>query len=425
MRLDPEIAAAIANDGKLLRDFAAICDCGGRLAGTDSERRAVELIAGLGERACGVAARRQRVPYNGWTATHAALRLADDTAVECYPLVASAPAPAGGLKAEVIDLGRGSPDDFSRHRTDLPGRIALVRHELMFATGTVHRSRKYQMAVDHGAVGFLIAGPLAGAVVAGSSGRLGAGDIPAAGISPETAACLATTGKSRPVVSFELETAESPAEAFNLIFDMPGASDEWVVISAHIDGHEVGESAMDNASGVAAVLAVARALAGHVRRLRRGLRVIFFNVEEWALTGSAHYVAVLGAAERQKIVLDINLDSVAGSPNLTALTSGFPRLGPFVREVAAINDCELAIHLPLMMNSDHGNFAVTGIPAFRLVAGFDEPQADLRHLLTPADTRDKVKPADLRRSAHLTAALAVAAATALPEVALGWRFTHS
>ena len=46
---------------------------------------------------------------------------------------------------------------------------------------------------------------------------------------------------------------------------------------------------------------------------------------------------------------------------------------------------------PLMQNSDHANFALAGIPALRLVAGFDDPNANLRYVLTPADTRDKVQ----------------------------------
>ena len=77
---------------------------------------------------------------------------------------------------------------------------------------------------------------------------------------------------------------------------------------------------MDNGTGLASVLAVTRALAPQVAGFRRGLRVMFFSVEEWALTGSAQYVEALGAAERGKIALNVNLDSVAGSPNLAALT---------------------------------------------------------------------------------------------------------
>ena len=53
---------------------------------------------------------------------------------------------------------------------------------------------------------------------------------------------------------------------------------------------------------------------------------------------------------------------------------------------------------PLMTNSDHANFAQGGIPALRLVAGFDDPAANLRSVLTPADTRDKIGRARLHRN---------------------------
>ncbi len=195
-----------------------------------------------------------------------------------------------------------------------------------------------------------------------------------------------------------------------------------MVLCAHIDGHEVSESAIDNASGVAAVLAAMRCLAPEICHFRRGLRVIFFNVEEWALTGSAHYVAGLSEAERAAIALVVNLDSVAGSPHLTALTSGFAALGPFLQAVAADNRMDTSLstcrscRIPIMPTSHRA-----GIPAFRLVAGFDEPEAELRHLLTPADTRDKVRRDELCQAARLAAAIAVAAANASPEEARMWR----
>ena len=93
-----------------------------------------------------------------------------------------------GLSAEVIDLGRGTPAEFEAHAAEIRGRIVLVRHELMFAAGTIHRRLKYEMALEAGAVGFLIAGPAAGSLVSGSSGRDGTAGIPAAGVSPELAA---------------------------------------------------------------------------------------------------------------------------------------------------------------------------------------------------------------------------------------------
>jgi aminopeptidase YwaD len=214
---------------------------------------------------------------------------------------------------------------------------------------------------------------------------------------------------------------EQPAQTHTLLFDLPGQSDDWIVLSAHIDGHEGGESAMDNASGVAAALAAARALAPHVTSFRRGVRLAFFSVEEWALTGSAQYVKELSAAERQRIALNVNLDSVGGSPNLAALTSGFAHLEPFLLGVAEASGMPLRTVRPLMQNSDHANFALAGIPALRLVAGFDDPNANLRYVLTPADTRDKVSNAELVQAATLAAAIVAAACTVTDNEALGWR----
>jgi aminopeptidase YwaD len=422
MRLDPDMTALIAADQDLWRDFNDICDRGGRLAGSESEKRAFALLRERVRAASPANSGRSiPVPYGGWRATRAALSLAEGGPVPCHPLVRTIATATGGLTAEVIDLGRGTPEEFEAHAAEISGRIVLVRHELMFAAGTIHRRRKYDMARAHGAVGFLIAGPLPGHVVAGSSGRESGAGIPALGISPETAARLARRAAGRPTVTMTIETEEGPAETETLVYDYPGRSDEWVVLSAHVDGHDLAESAMDNGTGLAAVLAVTRALAPRVAGFRRGLRVMFFSVEEWALTGSAQYVKALGEAERAKIALNVNLDSVAGSPHLAALSSGYGGVEPFLLGVAEANGQSLRTVRPLMTNSDHANFALGGIPAIRLVAGFDDPAAHLRVVLTPADTRDKVAQSELRQATLLTAALVAAACNADPAEAAKWR----
>jgi len=422
MHLHPDITARLAGDTALWADFTAICDCGGRLAGTAGERRAFALLR---ERmtaiAPGVPARSIPVPYGGWTVGRATLTLDDGGAAACHPLVRTIATPPGGLHAEVVDLGRGTPEEFAAHAADIAGRIVLVRHEAMFVAGTIHRRRKYDMARAAGAVGFLIAGPLAGHLVAGSSGRESGDGIPALGITPETAARLARRAGGWPAVRMSIETEEAPAQTETLVYELPGRTDEWVVLSAHVDGHDLAESAMDNGTGLAAVLSVVRALAPGAAARRRGLRVMFFSVEEWALTGSAQYVRALTDDERARIALNVNLDSVAGSPNLSALTSGFAGVEPFLLEAAEANGHRLRTVRPLMTNSDHANFAAAGIPAIRLVAGFDDPSSNLRLVLTPADTRDKVALAELRQAALLTAALTAAACDAAPAQAAGWR----
>src|SRR5262252_5869545 len=238
MRLPRDISARIAADRTMMEEFSALCDFGGRLAGTASERQALAYVTERGSLASGVRCTPWAVNDRGWRARKAELRLSGGTPVPCHPLVRSAPTAEDGLAAEVIDLGRGTPEEFEAHHDEIGGRIVMVRHELMFAAGTIHRRRKYLAAVEAGAVGFLIVGPVPGRLVAGSSGRQEGPGIPAAGIAPETAAALRRTARGWPTATLLIESEERPAETRTLLFDLPGQSDDWIVLSAHIDGHD-------------------------------------------------------------------------------------------------------------------------------------------------------------------------------------------
>jgi aminopeptidase YwaD len=409
------------DSARLRTDFEALCDCGGRLSGTPSEARAVSLLKTMGTNAMGVEPIVESIPYLGWKALHAELTGPDGANHPINPLVRTVPTAGTGIKAEVIDLGRGSLEDFAAHKSEIKGRIVLVRHELMFDPNTVHRRVKYNAAVEAGAVGFLIAGPVAGSMVSGSSGRGGEHGIPAGGISPETASRLSKTANGWPSVKIRIETVESEQVAENLIFDLPGTGPGYVVLSAHIDGHDLAESAMDNGTGLAVALAVSRRLAPEIGKLQRGLRLAFFNVEEWALIGSDRHVTNLTQTEKDGIALNVNLDSVAGGDNLAALTSGFAGIEPFLSACASDADINLDLYRPLQMNSDHANFAIAGIPAFRMVAGFADPTAATSLVLTEKDVRGLVKTEELERAAHLTETIVRAALAADSEEVARWR----
>ena len=43
LRLNPDVAARLATDPELWRDFNDICNTGGRLAGTESEKKAMAV----------------------------------------------------------------------------------------------------------------------------------------------------------------------------------------------------------------------------------------------------------------------------------------------------------------------------------------------------------------------------------------------
>src|SRR5712692_7891303 len=324
-----------------------------------------------------------------------------------------------------------------RHASGIRGRIVMVRHEYPFATGHVHRRVKLALALEMGAAGFLIAHPEAGVgPVSGSSGRNGGDGIPALGIGAETADALRRSPDGTlPPARMVIDGDDHPARTRMLIADLPGRGPDWVVVSAHIDGHPLGESAIDNATGVAVALALARLLAPRVAGCPRGLRICLFSAEEWGLIGSRIWLERMDAAARRSMVINVNLDSVGGASGLTALTSGFERLDAWVRDTAAhaalASEASgqrghsisaraghspepgssaraalpIATHLPLMANSDHANFAARGIPALRLIAGFNAPDSNLRFLLTAADTRDKVSASELAHALHIATKL--------------------
>lgn len=402
-----------AGDPQMWADFQALCDRGGRLAGTASETAALELLRQRLATVPGATLHDHLIEYPGWRCRTAQLtHAATGASLPCTPLLGTAS--AAGIEAEVLDLGLGRPEDFERHASRIRGRIVMVRHEYPFATGHVHRRVKLGLAQQAGAAGFLIAHPEAGVgAVSGSSGRNGGAGIPALGISAEAAQALrAAPDGALPLARMVIDGEDRPAQTHMLLADVPGQGPGWVVVSAHVDGHPHGESAIDNATGVAVALALARLLAPHVAQCPRGLRIALFSAEEWGLVGSRIWLERMDAAARRSMVLNINLDSVGGASGLTALTSGFGRLDAWVRDIARLAGLPVATHLPLMANSDHANFAAHGIPAFRLIAGFNAPDSNLRLLLTAADTRDKVRRDELDHALNLASTLTWHALTA-------------
>jgi hypothetical protein len=415
-----------ARDAALMGDFRDICDFGGRLAGSGQDDAALDWAMER-LREIGPDVTRVDVPYDGWRCIDQSLQLLGEqpAKLECYALLRSQSTPGDGLVGEVLDLGLGRPEDFERAGSLVQGKIVLVRHEYPFATGHMHRRRKYDLALAQGAAGFLIANPLPGkGVLSGSSGRPnGTVGIPAAYVDYKTGHILAEAS-ARGVARVRLTiigAEREHARAGVVALDIPGGRPGRIVLSAHIDGHDLGSSAIDNASGVAVALAAARTLAGRVSAETCGLRVCFFSAEEWALAGSARYLQDMAVSEREQLLLNINLDTVAGDDSLTALISDFPLLEGFVQTSATLADVPVATCLPLMPNSDHANFARHGIPALRLVAGFDRPESRVNNILSAGDVPAIALESELRQALRATCAMLwtglISSASALAKLA--------
>jgi aminopeptidase YwaD len=399
----------------LVQDFNSLTATGGRLVGSASEAAARDWLQGRLQRIPDARLGDQRFHYSSWASRSSTLELVaqgEPQQLACHPLYWSANTAADGLEASVIDVGRGTEGDFRSSAKAISGKIVVVRHEYPFAQQTVHRRLKYDQALKCGAAGFVIVNSNPGNhLVTGACSQDWPGNIPAVGVSRNSGARLISKSARR--ARLRIATARQARIGVNLIAELAGQTSEWVIVCAHFDGHDLAQSALDNATGVVGAVAIFESFAPFVAKLRRGLRLMLFTAEETGLMGSRVFLQSLAEFEQRKIALVINLDTLAGSPQLTCLTSGFDELQKFVLQVCNIAGIDqLPCHRPLMRNSDHFNFAQCGIPAIRLVAGFDQPEADVRFLLTEADTCERVSMEELR--------LATMTAGALVWSALDW-----
>jgi Zn-dependent M28 family amino/carboxypeptidase len=160
---------------------------------------------------------------------------------------------------------------------------------------------------------------------------------------------------------------------------------QYVALSAHwdhfglgpkVNGDSIYNGAVDNASGVSTLLAIARA-AAHAPRARRSMVFVFVTAEEAGLLGS-DWFAQHPTMPDSDIVADLNLDVVTVSGkvrDLNVLGDDKSTLGPMLAHLIAPNgmriDPDAHPEAGHFYRSDHFSFAKAGIPAVSIGAGTD------------------------------------------------------
>jgi len=190
----------------------------------------------------------------------------------------------------------------------------------------------------------------------------------------------------RATVAVKRGEVESQNVAGMLRGSDPNRRDEYVVVSAHLDHVGVGEpingdriynGAMDNASGVAAMLETATEL--HERNAKPARSILFVAVtgEEKGELGSK-YFAAHPTVPRQKIVANVNTDMFLPLfPLKTLMVLGLDEsdLGGDIRAVAkSLNLAVQADPEPQrnrFVRSDQYSFIRFGIPALAMKVGYE------------------------------------------------------
>ena len=129
--------------------------------------------------------------------------------------------------------------------------------------------------------------------------------IPGVNINAKDAIELIRKGAS--VAKIILEQEEYKGQSHNVILDMPGEIDEYIVLTAHYDSTSLSQGAYDNMSGSVGILAVAEYFAKKPHRY--GLRFVWCGSEERGLLGAKAYCQQ-HEEELKKVALNINLDMI-------------------------------------------------------------------------------------------------------------------
>ena len=169
----------------------------------------------------------------------------------------------------------------------------------------------------------------------------------------------------------------------------PALKDEYVVYSAHWDHLGVGDpdpddkgdtiynGALDNASGVASLLEIARAFTQVKPAPKRSILFVMVTAEEQGLLGSEYY-AVTPIYPLTKTLANINVDGVnqwGRTKDITVIGLGASDLDDYLRDAAAEQHRTLRpdpeSEKGFYYRSDHFNFAKQGVPALYIDTGVE------------------------------------------------------
>ncbi|WP_096390245.1 M28 family metallopeptidase [Halopenitus persicus] len=410
-----EIPPAIVGDAYLNERswefLEELTDIGNRLAGTDGEKEARELVKKQFSAIDAHNIETNEFEFPGWQRGTTTLEVNGSNRWQLdrqHEIVALPGSPSGDIEAEIYSIDAGVPGDFDS--TELEGKIVMTSNRTPAGVNRrLQRYEKYARAANAGAVGFLFRNQIPGCVPAVGTVNPWAdttnddtliGSVVGAAISREEGRrILRHLKKGSVTASLEVNCTKAPAKSKNIEAVLGPESKEEVLLTAHIDAHDLGNGARDNGFGSALVVEVGRLLSQIESELDSRVRLVLFGAEEFGLYGSDYWIKN-NNSENIKCV--INLDGIGFSNNLYVRTHGFDEIGRAFKEVEDEVHTPVKVTDELNMYGDHWTFASNGVPS----AYVGSEQRDSTSGVTPkgwghthADTLDKHNYRDFRELA--------------------------
>jgi aminopeptidase YwaD len=339
---------------------------GVRLSGTDNETRAADYIAAQ-FRAIGATVSEETFPVRKRHVRRLKLHIRLDGRWIAFPgsLLSSTPGTNGKIREAPLVFFE-APAEYSRRD------LGYLRGKAVIHLGTHIESRADYRRLMAAKPAFILmvdvrfpgTSPLADGMFPAYTQAIGA--VPTVNVAfmdawrwrieHATAARLVVDG------------GMAPATSRNVIADLPGSDPRagTIVIGAHHDTQADSPGADDNASGVAAIIEIARAWKA-AGPSRRGVRLISFGAEEQLSVGSATYVRRHWREIKRSAATMINLDSIGSPMGWNDLYSNGPAImGTFARRFFESQGLAVRLVDTVEPYGDHFPFTVAGIPSYWL-----------------------------------------------------------
>jgi Zn-dependent M28 family amino/carboxypeptidase len=190
-------------------------------------------------------------------------------------------------------------------------------------------------------------------------------------------------------ITFSMRLKSRYASSQNVIGTLRGhaKADEYIIYTAHWDhlgiakkdasGDSIYNGALDNASGTAGLLELARAFKSMENKPRRSIVFLSVTAEEQGLWGSAYY-AENPVYPKEKTVANLNMDGInpyGKMKDIMVIGRGQSEMDDYLDQEARLlnryvvpdDEGEKGYYF----RSDHFNFAKIGVPALYLKTGSD------------------------------------------------------
>lgn len=387
-----------------------LVDIGSRMAGQDGEAQGADVIGDTFRRHGLDSISVSEFPIDGWWRDRSTVTVdtpRERTFDSQHEVLSLPGSPSATVEGRLVDVGTGTPAEFDD--TNLENAIAMASsrspedHERW-----IHRMEKYVCAAEAGAVAFVFRNHVEGCLP--PTGEVGyhnrPGPIPAVGVSKEVGERLLRSTEERAVsATLTVASRSDSTTSRNVEARVGPETDETVLVTAHIDAHDIAEGANDNGAGSALVTEVGRLLSMERSLLDTEVRLITFGSEEIGLWGAYHWT---NSHDLSDVKAVLNLDGAGGGRTLGVNANGFSDLEAAITDAADRLDVPLEDGSTISPHGDQWAFVQEGVPSAMCYAHSDSAGRGYGH--THADTLDKLDPRDLR-------ALAIVITEAVVEVA--------